>query len=337
MKSFSAFVVVAALSFLAGVSLMYVAPHLSWTSDMADQPSIKPQERPFLPPQESVPADLSTISLVQPQSVSEPPSSTGEASSHAHSQDAEPQGHAETGQGPGDPHAHTHASDVGHPHEADPGSQPHTTHEHSAGHAHTSAETHPDPPGDAHHHGTEPSHGHETDSGQAQQEEAAGHHQGGHQDHPHPQGDTDHHGTEPSHGPQSESSQPHHIPTAGKTHRHDAENGAEHGHAQGHGMTHGPELRNPIPFTAASVKQGQQLFGMYCLVCHGPEGKGGMPIAEKYPKIPQYTPNLLRQVSDSHMYSMLTSGHGPMPGYAEALSAEERWHTINYLRSLQGK
>jgi mono/diheme cytochrome c family protein len=37
------------------------------------------------------------------------------------------------------------------------------------------------------------------------------------------------------------------------------------------------------------------------------------------------------------MYSMLTTGHGPMPGYAEALSAEERWHTINYLRSLQEK
>jgi mono/diheme cytochrome c family protein len=331
MKSFSAFVVVAALSFLAGVSLMYIAPRLSWTSDMANQPSIKPQERPFLPPPESVPADLSTTRLVQPQSTTEPTSSPGETSSHAHSPEAAPQAHAETGQGPGESQAHTHGADVGQPHDVGPGSQQHPMHEPSAGHTHASADTHQDPQGDGHHHGTEPSHGHESDMGHDHQEEAADHHQGDQQDHPHGSG------AGHSHEERAESRLPDHPSTVGETHHHDAENGHEHAHAHGHGMTHGPELRNPIPSTTASVKRGQQLFEIYCRVCHGPEGKGGMPIAKKYPKIPRYTPDLLRQVSDSHLYSMLTSGHGPMPGYGEALSAEERWHTINYLRTLQEK
>lgn len=37
------------------------------------------------------------------------------------------------------------------------------------------------------------------------------------------------------------------------------------------------------------------------------------------------------------MFGMLTSGHGPMPGYAEALSSSERWEVINYVRRLQNE
>ena len=53
--------------------------------------------------------------------------------------------------------------------------------------------------------------------------------------------------------------------------------------------------------------------------------------------IPKFTAELLRGVDDNHMFSMVTSGHGPMPGYAEALTPEERWHVTNYIRTLQIK
>ena len=57
----------------------------------------------------------------------------------------------------------------------------------------------------------------------------------------------------------------------------------------------------------------------------------------KIPGIPKFTAGLLRSVDDSHMFSMVTSGHGPMPGYAEALTPEERWHVTNYVRTLPDK
>jgi len=57
----------------------------------------------------------------------------------------------------------------------------------------------------------------------------------------------------------------------------------------------------------------------------------------KIPGIPKFTPELLRGVDDNHMFSMVTSGHGPMPGYAEALTPEERWHVTNYVRTLPDK
>ena len=60
-----------------------------------------------------------------------------------------------------------------------------------------------------------------------------------------------------------------------------------------------------------------------------------MPIEKALAGIPKFTPQLLRRESDPHLFSMVTGGHGPMPGYAEALKPEERWHVVNYLRSLQ--
>ena len=110
----------------------------------------------------------------------------------------------------------------------------------------------------------------------------------------------------------------------------------------GNGHDHGPAAMSmnapapkPIQATATSVREGKELFNIYCVVCHGSEGRGGMPMEKALKGIPEFTPQVLRRESDPHMFRMLTSGHGPMPGYAEALMPEERWHVINYLRTLQ--
>jgi mono/diheme cytochrome c family protein len=120
------------------------------------------------------------------------------------------------------------------------------------------------------------------------------------------------------------------------THQHGHGAGAGDGHAHG-GMHSQAQVVNPIKPSEASVKKGHQLFNVYCSVCHGTEGRGGTPMAGKIPGIPKFTPELLRKVDDNHMFSMVTSGHGPMPGYGEALTPEERWHVTNYVRTLPDK
>ena len=126
------------------------------------------------------------------------------------------------------------------------------------------------------------------------------------------------------------------------THQHGGNEAAGHSHAGGDGHAHGAEMQakqitNPIKPTEGSVKTGHNLFNIYCAVCHGNEGRGGAPMANKLQGIPKFTAELLRSVDDAHMFSMVTSGHGPMPGYAEALSPEERWHVANYVNTLQKK
>lgn len=97
------------------------------------------------------------------------------------------------------------------------------------------------------------------------------------------------------------------------------------------------KLRNPVKSTDASREKGKQLFQIYCSVCHGPDGKGGGPIATKFIPPPDLTLEVFRQRTDGFLYATIRQGGALMPGHAEALSPRESWDVVNYLRLLQGK
>src|SRR5690348_3381589 len=48
----------------------------------------------------------------------------------------------------------------------------------------------------------------------------------------------------------------------------------------------GRELKNPYRPTATTMAEGKALFETYCLVCHGPQGRGDGPISSKIPTPP---------------------------------------------------
>ncbi|MGH2392489.1 MAG: c-type cytochrome [Candidatus Limnocylindria bacterium] len=94
---------------------------------------------------------------------------------------------------------------------------------------------------------------------------------------------------------------------------------------------------NPVKMTSASVAIGKQHYTTFCAPCHGPEAKGGVtgPVAVKFIPPPDLTSaELQRQRTDGYWHSYILAGGAVMPGYVEALSAEEAWHLVNYLRSL---
>lgn len=92
---------------------------------------------------------------------------------------------------------------------------------------------------------------------------------------------------------------------------------------------------NPLRPTPESVMTGQRLFGIYCTPCHGPEGKGDGPVSPKFVPPPDLThPSIQKGRSDGYMQHVIGMGGAVMPAYAEALSPEERWHIVNFLRSL---
>jgi len=92
---------------------------------------------------------------------------------------------------------------------------------------------------------------------------------------------------------------------------------------------------NPIPATPASVAKGAALFTIYCTPCHGAGGKGDGLVAAKFVSPPDITsPDLQKSRTDGYWHSYLTSGGAVMPAFGEALSPEERWDVVNYVRSL---
>ncbi len=93
-------------------------------------------------------------------------------------------------------------------------------------------------------------------------------------------------------------------------------------------------LQNPVPATPESVATGQYLFELNCLVCHGVEGRGDGPVGLQLETAPvdMHEPYTQDQ-ADGQLFFTITRGRVTMPYYRDALSQEERWHVINYIRA----
>jgi putative copper resistance protein D len=94
---------------------------------------------------------------------------------------------------------------------------------------------------------------------------------------------------------------------------------------------------NPVKPTEASIALGRQNFHTFCVPCHGPEAKGGTtgPVAVKFIPTPDLTnAELQKQRTDGYWHSYIVVGGAVMPAYGEALSSQDAWHIVNYLRTL---
>lgn len=97
------------------------------------------------------------------------------------------------------------------------------------------------------------------------------------------------------------------------------------------------KVPNPIKPTQASIALGKERYDVFCLPCHGSEAKGGVtgPVATKFIPPPDLTnAEFQRQRTDGYWHSYIMVGGAVMPSYGEALSSQEAWHIVNYLRAL---
>jgi mono/diheme cytochrome c family protein len=97
---------------------------------------------------------------------------------------------------------------------------------------------------------------------------------------------------------------------------------------------------NPVKISDASRAIGREHYQTFCVPCHGGEAKGGVtgPVAAKFIPTPDLTnAELQKQRTDGYWHSYIVVGGAVMPAYGEALSSEEAWHVVNYLRSLAAK
>lgn len=94
-------------------------------------------------------------------------------------------------------------------------------------------------------------------------------------------------------------------------------------------------LENPVPASAESIARGKGFYAVNCLVCHGAEGLGDGLVGQKFiEKAPVDLNDVYTQdQTDGQIFFTLTRGRALMPFYRDALSPDERWDVINYLRS----
>lgn len=96
------------------------------------------------------------------------------------------------------------------------------------------------------------------------------------------------------------------------------------------------ERKNPVPASAESIAQGRKLYRNHCLVCHGQQGAGDGPWVSNLPDPPGDLgdPAEVGVMSDAEIFWKVSQGRDFMPGYGRKLRAAERWHLVNYLRTL---
>ena len=94
------------------------------------------------------------------------------------------------------------------------------------------------------------------------------------------------------------------------------------------------QLRNPLTASPHSLEKGKALYETYCLVCHGPQGRGNGPVAGGAMLPADLTSERIRRQSDGELYHTIRHGLGSMPAYYERLKPEERWQVVLYIRTL---
>ncbi len=94
--------------------------------------------------------------------------------------------------------------------------------------------------------------------------------------------------------------------------------------------------KSPVPLTKELLDRGEQRYKVFCIVCHGPVGKGdGMIVRRGFSPPPTYHDDRLKNAPDGHFYDVIANGWGKMNGYASQIPPADRWAIVAYIRALQ--
>jgi mono/diheme cytochrome c family protein len=104
-------------------------------------------------------------------------------------------------------------------------------------------------------------------------------------------------------------------------------------------------LKNPLDTTAEVLAAGKALYETYCDHCHGPKGEGNGKVGsgvtidgvEKsaYPGVPNYKSAALKNITEGHIFHVITYGKGLMWPHGSQVNPEDRWKIARYVKTLQ--
>lgn len=95
-------------------------------------------------------------------------------------------------------------------------------------------------------------------------------------------------------------------------------------------------LKSPIDSISVDPKKGEELYGIYCAICHGDKGngKGKLVEREKFLGVPSYAD---RQITKGSIFHVVTYGKNSMGSHANQLNQNERWLVADYVMKLKSE
>lgn len=96
------------------------------------------------------------------------------------------------------------------------------------------------------------------------------------------------------------------------------------------------KIKNPIASSTASIEKGKKIFSQYCVTCHGNEGRGNGPSARNLKVKPaSFIDSSFTKQTDGEIFWKINEGRKEMASYKYSITNENKWHIINYLRTIK--
>jgi mono/diheme cytochrome c family protein len=94
--------------------------------------------------------------------------------------------------------------------------------------------------------------------------------------------------------------------------------------------------KSPLDPAKLDMKKAQELFDIYCAICHGTagDGKGKLVKQEKILGVPSYADRVITEGSVNHVINF---GLNSMGSYANQLNQNERWLVAAYVMKLKSE
>lgn len=98
------------------------------------------------------------------------------------------------------------------------------------------------------------------------------------------------------------------------------------------------ELKNPHKDDLAAEQKGKELYDVYCWSCHGQNGFGDGAAGNALGQQPaNFHDRRVKNQSDGALFWKMSEGRGNMPPFKEALSDDQRWQLVSYIRKFTVK
>jgi mono/diheme cytochrome c family protein len=94
-------------------------------------------------------------------------------------------------------------------------------------------------------------------------------------------------------------------------------------------------LDNPLPYNESVIQRGKEVYGYYCIFCHGAEADGRGSVGQSFSPLPaDLRDDRVQGKSDGMIFRIISLGRARMPPLADTVEAKDRWAVVHYIRSL---
>lgn len=98
----------------------------------------------------------------------------------------------------------------------------------------------------------------------------------------------------------------------------------------------GAELIDPHDETMESKARGKEVYGQFCMPCHGENGEGDGPVVlKKFPAPPDLRSERVMGFSKGRIFHVITRGFQNMPSHAAQVLEQDRWYVAQYIKEFQ--